>query len=437
MPNVRNADDWANEGLQLNKDAIAILENPEEMSAEDIEHVQKLRDGAGEAFDRSQLMRDMQDEKAIAIAQFKEQDENKQTKDAKNQLDIRNEFKSFGHFLRAVNNIRNNGYGDDRLKWLDGVTNQVFSVPDIKALAENTGATGGFLVPAEFANRLMSVLEGDTIVFSRAEIIRMSSRTITIPVVDQTNTTSGTAPWFGGMVASWIGEGSTMAESDPAFRDLTLNAHELSVYTRVSNQLLDDSAQSLEDFLTGDRGFVGLFAYTTDRAYLQGDGNGKPLGVISSGAATTATRAGGNLVDYTDLTEMLTNFLPSGRGVWVAHQTVLDQLLQMAGPSGNPVYLWGSPAAGVPNTLLGMPIEFTDRVPTLGSLGDIGLYDFSFYLIGDRQEITIDSSAHERFQQNQTSWRAIMRVDGRPWLSAPITYEDGSTTVSPFSLLAA
>jgi hypothetical protein len=29
----------------------------------------------------------------------------------------------------------------------------------------------------------------------------------------------------------------------------------------------------------------------------------------------------------------------------------------------------------------------------------------------------------------------VHRVDGRPWLSAPITYRDGVTTVSPFVIL--
>jgi hypothetical protein len=34
------------------------------------------------------------------------------------------------------------------------------------------------------------------------------------------------------------------------------------------------------------------------------------------------------------------------------------------------------------------------------------------------------------------TWRFVQRVDGRPWLENKITLQDGSTTVSPFVVLA-
>jgi hypothetical protein len=33
------------------------------------------------------------------------------------------------------------------------------------------------------------------------------------------------------------------------------------------------------------------------------------------------------------------------------------------------------------------------------------------------------------------TWRFVQRVDGRPWLEAPITLQDGSSQVSPFVVL--
>jgi hypothetical protein len=51
--------------------------------------------------------------------------------------------------------------------------------------------------------------------------------------------------------------------------------------------------------------------------------------------------------------------------------------------------------------------------------------------------VTIDTSSHERFQYDETSWRAVHRVDGQPWLNAPITLADGSTQISPFVILGA
>jgi HK97 family phage major capsid protein len=47
---------------------------------------------------------------------------------------------------------------------------------------------------------------------------------------------------------------------------------------------------------------------------------------------------------------------------------------------------------GMPGTLFGYPIFWNEHCPLLGSRGDIGLYDFKMYLVGDRQGTTIDAS---------------------------------------------
>ena len=86
-------------------------------------------------------------------------------------------------------------------------------------------------------------------------------------------------------------------------------------------------------------------------------------------------------------------------------------------------------------TLMGYPIFFIENCPTLGTAGDLILADWSKYVIGDRQMVTIDSSKHFRFQNDITAWRAVARLDGRPWLSAPLTLRNGATQVSPFVIL--
>ena len=66
------------------------------------------------------------------------------------------------------------------------------------------------------------------------------------------------------------------------------------------------------------------------------------------------------------------------------------------------------------------------------------LADFRYYLIGDRQATTIESTPYtDQWKYDLTSWRAVHRVDGQPWLSAPLTYQDGTVQVSPFVILGA
>src|SRR5262249_38160018 len=101
--------------------------------------------------------------------------------------------------------------------------------------------------------------------------------------------------------------------------------------------------------------------------------------------------------------------------------------------------IWASIDQGAaqdfPGTILGRPVYFTEKVPKLGTKGDLGLYDLSKYLLGKRMELEISVSPHVRFLNNQMAWRVVWRGDGQPWLNNAITLADGSHTVSPFVIL--
>ena len=84
---------------------------------------------------------------------------------------------------------------------------------------------------------------------------------------------------------------------------------------------------------------------------------------------------------------------------------------------------------------MGIPILFTEKVPVLGTKGDIGLYDFSYYLIGDREDLIFSVTDQEKWLQNGTSYKATMRHDGQAWLDVPFTLMDGTKQVSPFVVL--
>lgn len=308
-----------------------------------------------------------------------------------------------------------------------------------KQMVESVGASGGFLVPTEYLAQLQAVTPQDAIVRPRATKIRMRRRAIDIPVLDQTGTTAGRPHWFGGMIFYWAEEASAKTITTAAFRKVTLTAHKLIGYTRASDELLDDAAISLSDFISGPMGFVGGCVWHEDYTFLNGTGAGQPLGVINAGATITVNRAGAGAVSYADLVNMVASFLPSANGVWVINQSVLPSLMTMMDAAGGAVgtgtYIWGSAADGVPARLLGMPVIFTEKVPLLGTAGDVGLYDLKYYLLGDRQATTVESTKFDYWAYDQTSWRVVHRVDGQPWLSTQLTYQDGTTTVSPFVIL--
>lgn len=344
------------------------------------------------------------------------------------------EIKSMGEFLKLVDEANYRGKKDNRLIYVESET---------KDLAENTGATGGFLVPVEQSTRMYMASAPGAIVRPRATVIPMARRELTIPVLDQTGTTEGEFHWFGGLQVYWQEEASSVTQSEPSFRQLRLVANELVGYTRASEILLEDNAASLESFLTGPMGFGGAMVAAEDYAFFQGTGVGQPLGILNAtGVTTSVARSVQASVEYEDLLDMEAAFYsPNNNGMWVISQSQMANIMKMTGPTGNPNYVYRPSAAdGSPATLLGRPVRFTlDMLPrgTTTSAGDVMLADFGFYLVGDRKRITVDSTRQERWRFNQVSWKVVARVDGQPWLSAPITSRDGATTVSPFVLLGA
>lgn len=353
-------------------------------------------------------------------------------------------LKTFGEFLREVHGVTFRGVPNRNLKsWRDssepdsgGHTNQNGWMEG-KDLVESVGASGGFLVPTEMDNTLLQWdMAGDnTIVESRATKIPMRRRAITIPALDQSGTTSGQPHWYGGVLVKWTEEAAEKQETEPVFRQIELVAHKLACYTEASDELLEDSAVSLEALLSNL--FRGVTQWERQNSYIRGTGAGQPLGVLNAPATISHPIKTAGALNPEDLVNMLEKFQGTNP-VWFMNRRWMSNLMLMSGPSGNASFLFlNNISQAQPNSLLGYPLFFVEQMPAPGTDGSVLLADWSKYLIGDRQAITIDSTKIFRFRNDITSWRCVSRVDGQPWLNAPLTWSDGVTQTSPFVILGA
>ena len=327
--------------------------------------------------------------------------------------------KSFGDFMVAVKrgNVK-------RLK-------SVYKA----ALAEEDGATGGYLVPTQFEAPIIAAAEPFSVLRQAgATVIPMSGNTVEIPALDiETAPSAGDTAYAAGVVAVWEAEAAALDESEPRWRMVKLMANKLGAYSLASNEMVADSPQSVESILTTM--FGRAIGAKENYGFLRGDGVAKPLGILESDAIISGSRSAASTVALADLSQMMSDFMPSswGKGVWLANPTVADQLIQLV---SNPLsWMENIRDANVPMKLLGMPLYWTGALPSLGTTGDIVLVDPSYYLIGDRTGIEVAYSAHYKFVNDQGTWRVTKRVDGQPWINSSITLEDGSTTVSPFVTL--
>jgi HK97 family phage major capsid protein len=306
-----------------------------------------------------------------------------------------------------------------------------------KDLVENAGQSGGFLVPVEFRPQLLAMIYEDNPIRSRATKIPMRRRQMDIPTLDQTGTTAGQSRQFGGIIATWTEEATSKPETEPKFRKIQMVAHKLTCYTEASDEMLADDAVGMVAVLSGPMGWAGAIRWEEEYTFLRGTGDGQPLGVLNAGATHVEPRVAAGAIGVTDLFNMLSHH-QGENPTWHIARSAMPQILNLNGPAGNPSYVWITSARDrMPMSLFGYPVDYTEKLPALGASGDILLSDWSYYLIGDRQSITIDSSQHFRFRSDLTAWRAVHRVDGQPWLTSPITLADGAWQISPFVILDA
>jgi HK97 family phage major capsid protein len=302
-----------------------------------------------------------------------------------------------------------------------------------KQMVENVGASGGFLVPVEFRPELLQWAWEDNPIRARATVIPMRRRQLQVPTLDHTGTAAGATRQYGGVVASWTEEATQKDETEPEFRQINLVAHKLVCYTESSDELLADEAIGLVALLT--RLFGGAIAWEEEWTFLRGTGAGQPLGVINAGATFVEPRAVAGTIGIDDIIQMIGHHQGSSP-IWHITRAAFPTIAQLNGPAGNPSYVFIPNAReGIPATLFGFPIFWTEKLPTLGTQGDILLASWDMYLVGDRQQVTIDTTNIFRFRNDLTSWRAVHRVDGQPWLTQPVTLADGAWQISPFVIL--
>ena len=186
---------------------------------------------------------------------------------------------------------------------------------------------------------------------------------------------------------------------------------------------------------------------------IQGSGVGQPLGMLNSGALITSPKIStqaAKTITSANILAMWQQLLPGSetRCFWLAHKDCLTQLMQMFIPipnaantdvvSGWPIYV---PAGGFANApfdrLMGRPVFYTEACNSLGTPGDLILCDGHQYgVILKTAGVVTQVSIHLWFDYGLSCYKFHIRIDGSPFLSAPVLSRDGSTQYSPFIALA-
>ena len=357
-----------------------------------------------------------------------------------------NDFANAGEFLLAVKNAATPGASSDpRLK--SRSSEDGYAVTGIRSAVKANGlneaipSQGGYLVQNGLAAGLIERMYTVGQVLSRVskDPVGPNSNGMTYNALDETSRADGSR--FGGVLGYWLAEAGTKLATKPKFRQLDLKLKKVIAAAYATDELLQD-ATALESWLV--RNVPEELRFKVEDAIINGDGAGKPLGILAGPGRVEIAKETNQAADtenYTNVIKMWARLWVGSRAnaVWFVNQDVEQQLAQMAlavGTGGIAPQFVGYGSDGVMR-IFGRPVVAIEYAATVGDAGDIILADMSQYQMIEKGGVQSASSIHVQFLTDETTFRWVYRCDGQPIWNSALTPFKGSNTVAPVITLAA
>jgi len=330
-------------------------------------------------------------------------------------------FANTGEFFRAVKNAAVYPSREDpRLRSR--------KVKDATGMNEGVPADGGYLLDDPVAQPIVERMLATGDILGRVSSDQVSGNSMNYNGVDET---THVGSLYGGIVGYWMAEGGTKTASQPKFYQVGLKLKKIAALCYATDELLEDTT-ALASWL--GRTVPNVLRFYAEDAIIEGDGVGKPLGIMNSPALVTTLR-----VDHTTLVlaDILGMYSRRWKGVndyvWLIGSGVSAALNAMTAATA-PVYLPPGGLSAAPyGSLMGYPVIESEYCKALYDTGDVLLASLSQYqTITKSGGVQTASSIHVAFVTDETAFRFVYRIDGSPLWHSALTPLHGSNTVSPF-----
>ena len=267
------------------------------------------------------------------------------------------------------------------------------------ALMEGSDGTGGYLVPNTYEDKLVKSL-------SRKNVLRQISHTIQtthrmhIPVAGD------------GEGADWIPENTVMKFMEAEFGEVILDAHKLATSIRASDEMLEDGGVDLEQYIMDM--FSERIGTAEEKAFISGDGNGKPLGLVYQAqlGAVSELEKDITMEDMVDLEYSLKSEYRNN-AIWLMSEDAYNRLRRIPHYQGHGVWR-NDLQEGDPIRLFGYPIYICKAMDDVapGSI-PVMFGDFRYYWIGDRGKRVIKRLVERYADRGQVAFITTERVDAK------------------------
>lgn len=305
---------------------------------------------------------------------------------------------------------------------------QKLSPSEQKALSEGTDTAGGFLVPPDVQAELL-MRTAQQAVMRRLARVQTTNRDLLRWPMMKANATNGSI-YSSGFVGTWSTETPAFSDTDPAFQMFDISIKKIRVATKVSNDLIADSAFNLLASLATDG--AQNMALVEDSGLLTGLGAAnEPTGLLNGGFTTfdvegttantisNTTSSSGSAAKIIAGTYLIPDQYVSGSSMLIS-RTIEGKIAALVDGNGRPFWAInaGSGFASPPRSIEGLPIYNSSFMPSDGTDANKVMFVGNVaqaYIIGQRAQIT-STVLRERFADtDQTGIILFERIGGATW----------------------
>jgi HK97 family phage major capsid protein len=221
-----------------------------------------------------------------------------------------------------------------------------------------------------------------------------------------------------------VAAGGTVAESNPTFSSITLNAYKYGAIVNVANELVTDAGFNITGYIAQQLGTsLGVQTNTVLTNTLVGAAGS----VVTGGTGVSGAATYENLIDLVYGIADGARAIPSGLGFMMA-KSGIAAARKLKDGAGN--YIWTNSAVpGQPATLLGYNVFENSAIPAVGTGAKSVLFghlpSFKARVAGGVQVATSTDFA---FNTDVTAYRGLIRVDGGLTHATHIGYFKGGAS---------
>jgi HK97 family phage major capsid protein len=274
-------------------------------------------------------------------------------------------------------------------------------------------------VPKSFYDEVFSVARLVGPMLDVSQVLNTASgENLTIPTLTAYST------------ATIKGAASTIDASDPVFSSITLGAYKYSFLVPVANELLTDAGFDISALIAEQAG--NAIGYAVNEGLTNGTGTVQPNGIknaagsgVTGGTGVTGGFTADNLIDLAYSLDGAARRLP-GVG-FMANSASVGAIRKLKDTAGNYLYQVG---IGQPDTFAGFSIVENPALPSAGTgvVGSVLFGHLPSYKVRMAGGLQVAQSADYAFNQDVTTFRVTMRVDGNLTHAGHVKYFKGGAS---------